>query len=555
MKKVFYKSYLLFTIATVNMLISCSSTKSLESNVNDRANRILPKASSLYAETPASFKNKKGLAGSKHTLSTIAGKPYLGIGLILDSANGLSRSFALFELFQNHLLFDNADTLYPVMVDYPFNSPHAITGVFNENNAKFKIYRNGKKVKEITAMKDWKDIYLKIGQELTSNKDFKLPPKFRTVSEGAVDNVDARNIKDCLPGSIALLVPYSKILDTVRAFANVKYYSSGDPYINNKELFGKYNTYKENKLFFFRNDNIPYNLKNAAKPLVFPLCKSLAPCLTYLSSGKILTNEQDYGASLNSYYSALVTSNNILASPFERALIRKLIYSEVSKTHQLLSSSRLHSALLFQLGADLNKAYLDSDDARAKRNEYYTNISKIENLCTKAEDKAREIRGQKRLGGILAAISYAGALSSVSAYDNTASDALMSQAETYFTTSMDQASSVSVALAKQYENIEDKINAESFVTSDGSAIELGKSFLAGEICYYMTIDPESVKNVLLAYASGKHRLLSLMHSFYSDQKNDSTVRDIFFHVSEMEAKMLNAEVRNIPLTEKILSTF
>ncbi len=552
---------LLTAIFFICIASSCSTSKTIQGKVDKRA-AIISSATSPQTNTaPGSIKNQKPVKSKKsevnipYTLSTISGKPYLGIGLIIDSATNLSRSFALFELFQHNLVTRDADTLYPVMIDYPFTAPYAITGIFNDKNVKLKIYKNGKKIKEITALNNWKNIYSEVAKVVTDNKDFNISSKFKTVGEGLVDNVDARKIKNCMPGSMELQIPYSKIVDTLRRYATIRYYQSANPYTNNKELYGKYSAYNENKLFFFRSGDIPYNLKDAAKPIVFPLYKSLIPCLTYLSSGKQLANENDYGASLNSYYSALVSANNILASPFERALVREITYREINHAHKLLSSSRVHSASLFQLGSDLNKAYLNSDVAKTEREEYYNNIQKIEELCTKAEDKAKEIRGQKRIGGILAAISYAGALTSTSAYDNTTSDALMSQAETYFTSSMNQASIVRDALTEQYRNIEDKIDAGSFITSDGTQIETGRSFLAGEVYYYLSNHPELVRNTLLSFASDKPKLLNLIQAFYSGQNTDTTLNDIFSHISEIEAKIVNAEVRNIPLTAKVLSTF
>jgi hypothetical protein len=526
------------TALTVAVLFSaCSSSK---------------KSQALHSAPAAATKNKKNKQAATYTLSNIGNRPFLGIGLIVDSATSLSRSFAFYELFKNNLLTKKADTLFPVLVDYPFNAPYAVTGISTERVFKLKLYKNGKKVSEITALKDWKDVYSKIAREFTGNS-FTVP-KLKSVNEGVTDNVDGRKIKECLPGSIQTSVPYNKLVDTLRRYVNMSYYYSSLPYDDCKDLYGKYATYNENKLFFFRSFDVPYNLRSAVRPLVFPLYKSLAPALTYLSSGKRLADNRDYGGSLNCFYSALNASNNILASPFERAFVRTLAFEQIAKVHTLVSSNRVYSTQIFQLAADLNHAYVNSSDARTQRKEYYENIKEIEVLCTKAEDKAKEIRGQKRLGGFLAAVSYAGALSTTSAYDNTTSNAFMSEAETYFTTSQQQASEVSKALLDQFEKIEDKIDARSFIASDGSKIEIGKSYVADEVYYYLSINPELVKNILLPFAQDKPKLKELLNRYYSS-KDKSVLNDIYLSVAEMEARILNAEVRNIPVGPAILKTF
>jgi len=535
MRHYFITAFIFITAGT--LFTSCSSSRSVQNSKGSSTVKVKSK------------NNPKNLS---YTISTIGRKPFVGIGLIVDSATGISRSFAFYELFQNNVIIRNSDTLYPVMVDYPFNAPFAITGMCGEKLYKIKLYENGKRISEIVASKDWKDVYSKINKTLGASNLGRS--KFKVINEGMVDNVDARKIKDCLPGSFETFVPYNKLIDTFRRYVNIKYYYSKHAYMDCKDLFGKYSNFNENKLFFFRSYDVPYNLKSAVKPLVFPLYRSLTPSLTYLASGKQLADVIDLGAALNCYYSALNTSNNILASPFERAFVRALAFEQIAKVHKLISGNRLYSSQVFQLGSDLNRAYLNSYDSKVKQKEYYDNISQIENLCTKAEDKAREIRGQKRLGGFLAAVSYAGALSTTSAYDNTTSNAYMSQAETYFTTSQKEAEVVNKALFDQYENIEDMIDAKSFIANDGSKIEIGKSYLADEVYYYLSTQPELVKGALLAFAVDKPKFKELLGKFYSS-KDRSVLGDIFLMVSEIEAKVLNAEVRNIPVTENFLKVF
>ena len=508
------------------------------------------------AQKNDSRSKRKGGNPQEFTLSSIGTHPYIGIGLIIDSVTGLSRSFAFYELVKNNLLANDVDTLYPVMTDYHFNATYAITGIAGDDYFRLKLYKNGKKLKDIITPNDWKEVYEKLSQALQADHYVSLSNKLKRPDEGTVDNIDAKHIYDCMPGSIENTVPFNTIIDTFKQFANIHYSHSKNAYADAKELYGKYFSYKENKLFFFRNEQVPYNLQRAAKPLVFPLYRSLTPSLTYLSCGKQLSSGMDFGAAISCYYATLVSSNNILASPPERALIRAISFKEISRAHLSLSPGRIYTAGLFDLGASLNDAYLDSYQAREDQKTYYDNINAIKDLCVKAEEKARDIRKQKRLGALMAAVSYAGAMTTVSAYDNTTSNAFMSQAENYLTTSMTQANEVSVALKQQYNNVEDNIKAEEFISSDGSAVEVGKSFLAGEIYYYLKLNPQLVKKTMMSFASDKPKLKNLLINFYAATGNNTAeLNAIFMHISEMEARILNTEIRNLPISQKTISSF
>lgn len=548
------KKYLLpLVYALVALTFACSMVKVVALNLPTH----LAEKHFYYSAPPAND-NKKDKKSSKRknhfTISSISSRPYLGIGMVLDSATNLSRSFALFELMQKNLIIVEKDTLFPVMIDYQFTAPYAVTGVFGETSVKLKLYKNGKKFKEVTAGKDWKDIYGKIAVEFTAGNKYKLASKIKLVDEGVQENLSLKRINECLPGRIQLLVPHSECVDTMRNYANVKFFKSREAYNDVKTLYGRFAFNNENKLFFFKNVNVPGNLKGSVRSLVFPQHKSLIPAMTYISCGSLLAEQQDAGASLNSYLSALVASNTVLASPFERALVRKIAFGKISATHKLLSDKRQHTSSLFLLGAAMNDAYLRSGEAMSQRNKYYESIDEVSQLCIQAESKAREIRSQKTYGGIMALISAAGAVATASTTDNSVSDAYMSQAETYLTVSFDQADQVSLALNQQYQGVESKIDASSFVTSDGSTLELGRPLLAGEVYYYLASSPELVKDVLLSYAADKPRLSLLLYNFYY-QKDKTILDEIFMQMSEIEARVLNNEIRNIGLSDKLLSSF
>lgn len=519
-----------------------------------------PVIKAVAVEKKEPEKKAKKPSGSKtkpvdYNLNSIAGHPFLGIGLIVDSATGLSRSFAFYELFKNNLLASETDTLYPVMLDYQFNAPYAITGTSGPTLFRLKLYKNGKKLKEVTAKNDWADIYNKVVAAFSSIKIGRLSNKFRSVSEGSIENIDAKRIQNSFPGTIETHVPYHKIIEPFRQSANISFYYSKSAYQNMRDLYGKFSQFIENKLFFFRNDNIPANLKEVTKPLVFPLYKSLSPSLTYLSSGKQLQEEDDHGAALSAFYAALYTSNEILASPYERALIRKEVFELISSSHRSLSSNRTYTSTLFKLGQQLNQAYINSPEAKNDRDTYYASIEKVKDLCVKAEDKAREIRSQNRMGLFMTALSVAGSVATADAVDNSVSEAFMDQATTYLTTTFAESDKLSTALTEQYKGVENMISSEEFITTDGTSIELGKPYLAGEVYYHLKHNPAAVQPILVEYAKDKPKLNRLIGSFYANQQDDAVLNSIFLHLSEMEAKIVNNEVRNLPLNEKTTSTF
>lgn len=537
------------------LLAACSSTRKTNSH-----EEIVTKVRRDYkhgANTALPKNDKKHSAklSTVFTMSNSNDHPFLGIGSIVDYTTNLSRSFAFRELFQKNGLICKGDTLYPVLVDYPFNATYAITGFFKGNTADFKIYEKGKKVKEIITSSDWKDIYRKLSFAICETKQ--PIKKDLDVYEGEAFKFRSKNVSAYFPGEFQLNLPSEKIIDTFKHFASIRTYKNADPYEEVKEVFGTYSKCKEGDLFFFRNDQVPANIKEAARPLVFPLAYSIAPALHYLSLGYQLQRKIDLGASLNCFYSGLISSSKLLTSPYERALIRSLMFNEISTTHLMVSDKRNSTSALFKLGADLNTAYLVSPAAWSQRVKYYEGIGKIKDICATAETKAKEIRGAKRLGGFLAAISAAGSIASTSAYDNTVSNALMDQAQTTLTQYFDEANSASTLLDDQFKGVEDKIEAESFLISNGQQIEIGKPFVAAELCYYLLKRPETVKPVALQYAADKPKLKTLLLSYYSGSDNNkkSILEDIFRHVSEMEAKIVNTEVRGYSLSDVTKSSF
>lgn len=480
----------------------------------------------------------------------------IAIGNVLDSLTNLSHSFAVYELFRlNPLIKDETDTLKPVLFDYHLGHAYGITGTFNSQDNEFRIYANGKKITEIKTSKSWRELFKQLSEPFVE-QGYTRPRRFVSVREGTVDKIGEKSIGECFPGSVTYQVPATSKLTALEnhiALDYIRVRDSRDLYNTARETYGAYSTYKENDIFFFRNADVPYDLKEIAKPLVYPSYRTMNPTLNYLATGTALAEAGDYGPALNALHAALYTSNKVIASPLERALIRKTAYSEISTINLTGLVGRKNMADLYDFAAQLNDAYVNSDTASMQKQEYYEGVSKISGICVPAESKAKEIRGTKRLGGFLAAASTAGAFASVSPYDNSVSDAMLQQASQTLTQYNAEASATSQLLAEQFEDIDERIHSETFIVGDDAITEIGKPLVALEVAYYLARYPNIVRSALMSYATDKPRLKTLLDQFYATSNDrQQLLFEVVKQVAEIESIVVNMEVRgkSIPARAK-----
>jgi len=507
------------------------------------------------------------LKPAKNTLN-IPDIPHLGIGLILDSMTSISRSYAIYELFQKKPMVVNNDTLFPVIVDYHFNSTYSIRGICSPSSFKLKISKNGSKFKEIETKNNWDSVYNGIYRCL--NEGVNVLPKMKriTIKEGKMANVESpgndfvnvkHSIAGCFPGYLKINVPEHTIIDTFRKVANISYYETNSPYVTLKELYGKYHISDEDYLFFFRRYEVPYDLRETVKPLVFPLSSSLMPCLSYLSLAKILQEDRDFLASSNALQSCLMTSNKIIASSKEKALIRSIAFAELGEVNLKISDSRSHVKELFQLGSDLNTAYVISLKADTLQKKYYKNIVKIRKFSVDAEEKAKIIRDEKIAGAIIAVGTLATmttVVASGAAVNNTAIQSMSNQTIANYKNDLQAANEVSNALEKQFENIDKMVNANSFITDEDTKVDLDKTFIAGEVGYYLSTSPELVKNALYEYAIDKKKLKYLLDDFYKKGEPQlNHIKELMMHFSYIEKTILSFEIRGKVLPKEVYSKF
>ena len=522
------------------------------------------------------------LKPSGNTLNII-NKPHLGIGLILDSMTSISRSYAVYELFQKKPMVVNNDTLFPVIVDYHFNSTFAIRGYCSPSSFKLKISKNGSKFKEIETKNNWDSVYNGIYRCLNEGVDVLPKMKRITIKESKMANVESpgndfvkHSIAGCFPGYLKINVPQHSIIDTFgrsdwgfipasnrkKKVANISYYETNNTYVTLKELYGKYHISDENALFFFRNWDVPYKLRETVKPLVFPLSSSLMPCLSYLSLAKILQEDRDFLASSNALQSCLMTSNKIIASSKEKALIRSIAFAELGEVNLKISDSRSHVKELFQLGSELNRAYVISLKADTLQKKYYKNIDEIREFSVDAEKQAKIIRDEK-IAGMVGAVGTLATMTAVVAsgaplVDNASSiiQSMSNQTIANFKNDLQAANEVSNALEKQFENIDEMVNANSFITDEDTKVDLDKTFIAGEVGYYLSTSPELVKNALYEYAIDKKKLKYLLDDFYKKGEPQlNHIKELMMHFSYIEKTILSFEIRGKVLPKEVYSKF
>ena len=482
----------------------------------------------------------------------------LGIGMMIDSLSVLNRSFAFYQLFRDNPVILNGAVLNPRLIDYPFSyeTDYAVTGMFYSRYALIKLYKKGKKIKEIRTQNDWNDIYIKIAGEISGGNAV-IAKKKITVDEGSHYHFPDSHIDEYFPGGEEIKLTSPLIHEKLKDHMKVAYTVSKDIHKDIRDIYLKYSRYNENSLFFFRNDNVPTALKNAVRPILFPLYKRIYSSVAYLDYGTLLLQHKEYGESANCLMSALYASHNLLSSPYDKSLIRNMVFSELSDLHAA-SANRTYTVGLFKLAAGLNQEFLNSEEARNQRSEYYNGINAIQQTSIKAEDAARKIRGQKRLGGFMAIVSIASAAATTNAYDNTVSNAFLDQANATFSQTFTQASEASNALNEQYKNIEETIDAKSFLTADGESVEIGKSFLAEEVFHFLNKSPGLYQKLLLGFCADKPVLKKLVTDFYTASDNlqqAKLLKEIAVKMAELEVKVLNYELRNIPLPLNIKNSF
>jgi len=539
-----------------------------------------------------SFKSTT-LFGKLYTLSNVGKKDYLAIGAITDVKTGLSRSFALWAILKKTVILkkkpgSKTDTLVPVLTDYPLDAAYGITGHFEGDSAKFKMYKHGKEFAKFTLKNDWGLIYKKIRSY--------LEPDGYTSYAYTSDDLEGKrysipsDIGQLLPGKAVSEIEPSSLMDSlvkIDSHLNVKYTSSYRPYNHIMEVYGGYSKEDQGHIFFFSSSDVPSQMQYQVKSLVFPLSKWITPSLSYLTCGYQLIsfgyltkaekdimaakkydvaqfdfsapeNCNDLGAAQNAFYAALRSSNSIHCGPAEKALIRATAFDQISKSDLLISNKRIYMSAFHKLGSDLNNAYLASSTASSNSSDYYSSIQTIADNCSSTEQKARAIRGQRRAGYLQAGLQAATAISSA------ASGAPAASSQVYIdqmAATMDQTATQSDAADQSLnEEVESQgaINAGDFIT-EGTLEDIGgRTYVAEEVSYHLNKHPEIVREVLMEFAVDMPQLKKLLDAFYSNTNAHSRVvliNEIFSFIGTTENEVIAREAKELKMTYKLKLQF
>lgn len=489
------------------------------------------------------------------TQFTASGGTKIGIGVVIDSATNLSRSFALFEMLNDNPLVGPSDTLKATLTEYyPYSYDFGITGIFNSKNCAFKIYQRGKKYKEITTKNDWLDIYQQIASVM---KEFGYVPraKFKTVSEGSIETLGSKGIKEYLPGTIVYETPLANLLDSVKKQINIKFIYKTDPYKTTKEVYGNFSSYKNNDIFFFRNGNVPEDIKDGVRPLIYPRYNSLHPTLIYLANGYNL-KPINIEAALNCYYSAIASSNRLISSRFEKALLRDLAFNELAAIYSSVQIKRKRISELLSLAGSLNKVYAESSEGYDEKLNYLKEVRRVGTLAVDAEEAAKKIRAANWNAAANVVGSTANAFQSASQGDQAGVKANNAQAELAQKEYSKQISQSRALLDAKFKDIDEKIYRDMFLVGEDAEAAYMKLMITPEVEYFMKLSPNLCKQTIETFSKDKPKLGTMVADFYSasEELREIKLMKIILYFKEYEKKLYNTEFRGEGITINAIET-
>ncbi len=496
------------------------------------------------------------------TLSNLSeGDVYLGIGQITDATTGLSRSFGVWEAFNAAGFRISDKPVYAVLVDYPYRPPYCITGSCTADSAHLKLYHNGRKIRDISTAGSLPAILSGLADALNAENIGFEGKRFKDVDEGRRIHLKSKTIAYYLPGSVTTELPGP---DTMRAQLAGRYAiedgdgEGADAYQLAKTQYGRYSNFKEENLFFFRNGDVPTELQVAAKPFVFPVYKWPSATLSYLASGAQLDAIGDWSGGLNATLAALNSSNKLLVSAYDRAVLRKGAFLQIARIYDRQRVDAKYTRELFRFGAQLNGAYCESSGTGStmrESDEYYEKVGRLKTICTEAESKAKEIRGTRRMGLFTALANTAAGVATTSAYDNTASQAFMDQANVALTASNNEANAASAMLSAQYDDISSKIDGDQFTMGSEADVDHANYIVTKELAFYLALNPDYVKDVLVQYSSDKQRLRSAVEAFYSNTRDENARKELISQMSYIETRVIAAESLKKEISQDLLAKF
>lgn len=496
------------------------------------------------------------------SLSNIGKLPYIGIGEITDSATGMSKSFALYQLLRDRPVIREGVTLAPVLIDYPFGAPYAISGVFGSSGVFLKFYTNGKKVAEHKfKTNDWQRIWIKISDWLDAQPLVLGKKEKVDVDEGTAFELSKFTpVAELLPGAeMVIKIPDHKVVPkfeyiTVGVFGEKK--GLEDPYEHMKNVYGNYSKFNEDELYFFGGADIPYEAKTAARAIALPLYRTPRPALQYIGTEKYFAEKGDWGAAYQTCLATLSSSDDIFIGPQEQALIREKAYEKMARIQIAIAASRKYTEELFLFAAKINGTYSKDTLSFSESKKYYDAIQPLKDQLTTAENMALKIRSTRIVGIVNAASAFTGALSStIGGASQAVSQPYMNLMQNTMNNTMAVTNAMGAKLDNLYKDFAENLDAKSFQAGQDLEVDFGKPLVAAELYYHLNRHPAIIKSSLLQYSSNKPLLKKLVNEFYSKNDNRKVLEDLYKHIALMESQILNFESRGMAIPPAILNKF
>lgn len=479
---------------------------------------------------------------------------HIEIGLIIDNQTKLSKSFAFYELFEKNNIQKEDQKLIPNIVDFVYASDIGIEGTVFENNISLKLYKNGKKIKDIKCTNDWEIILKNILSEIQKFEDYKLTGKFQNISEGKQADFYSRKILDNLPGKLTIQIPENKIITLKSINANLVKFKSKEPAKEIKELIGKFSKADLNDIIIFKAPEVPETFKSSIKPLLYPISKTMTFSLKMLSYGGVFIERKENNMALNCFYTTLNTSKEILSSSKEKAIIRSLAFKNISDIYSV-TNERQELSKLYALGADINLDFSNSTIAQKEFDEYYSSIAKVSELCQNVENQvamSRNAIALRALSVVSSSLASNSATMGISGVDLSALTNSLSATSSQ-SAAMEQSSN---AFFSELSQANDLIKSESFII-DGIDLKNENNYLSNEILYYLVANPLEIKNTLMQFSTDKSKLKKLLLDFYNSKDKDRSklIQDIYIQFSKIEIVITGLETRGKVVEDNYKSNF
>lgn len=474
----------------------------------------------------------------------------LGIGVITDFQTKLSKSFAFYDLFSKNKLTRGADVLIPGFVDFVYLSDYALEGTVYESSVDLKLYRKGELQKNIRCNNDWETIFKEISAELMKSDAYFANGKFIPVNEGKKERFYSKKIEENLPGRLTVQVPKTTRINFSSFKARIISFDVVNAYTEIIQIYGKYGKADINEVAMLNNHMVPADFKFNVRALFYPVSNTVTYSLKMLGYGAYLSEKNDYAAALNCYYTALNTSENIMCSIREKAMIRAFAFKGISDIYASVNG-RNELSKLFGLGYEINYIFSNSPAAYKEQEAYYEQIRKVTSMCMDVQRNLQMMRSAV----MMQAMSAVGSSLSTS-FSSLGVDVSSLNSLSQYSGQGDQMMQQSADFFNQLSQAKDVIDVNSFKTEDVD-ISHEYNIVSKEILGYLLHQPEEVKSELLRFSKDKPLLNKLLTDFYQSDAEDKKelIKKVYAQMYKIELITVALEAKGKTVDEHYKSIF